>query len=266
MRILILGEIIGKIGRRAIMKELPKLKNKYGANLVLANVENLAHGKGITVKTINEILKAGVDFCTSGDHFWSKKEEVVKVLSLGLPVIRPVNFTGNLLGQGFGVIEVKNQKILIINLIGRVFMKEKNIGCPFKKFNEILAEISKKERVKIVLVDFHAEATAEKQAFAYYVDGRASVVFGTHTHVPTADCRILPKGTAFVTDIGLVGAKESVIGFLPEGAIKRNLGDDHASLVVPEKGRAVINGLFVRIDRSGRAKKIEMVYKEVMIK
>jgi len=269
MRILIFGEIIGKIGRRAVLKVMPELKKKFKPDFVLANGENLAHGKGITIKTVKEIMNAGIDFLTSGDHFWSKKGELKKILRLDLPVIRPANYPSKLPGAGFKLIEVKKQKILIVNLVGRVFMKEENISCPFRKFDKIFAEVAEqlKTKIKIVLVDFHAEATAEKQAFAHYVDGRVSLVFGTHTHVPTVDEKILPKGTAFITDIGMIGAKDSVIGFLPEGAIKRQLENERALLEIPEKGLSVVNGIFVEIsEKTGQAKRIQRIQKEVEIK
>ncbi len=272
MKILILGEIIGKIGRQAVVKTLPNLKKEIRPDLVLANAENLAHGKGVTLKTIKEILVAGIDFLTSGDHFWSKKEEIERILPLDLSIIRPANYPANLAGEGYKVINVKSQSsnvkpclVLIINLTGRVFMKEKEISCPFKKFDEIISKIEK--RPKVILVDFHAEATAEKIAFAHYVDGRASVVFGTHTHVVTADERILSKGTAFITDLGMIGAKNSVIGFRVEEAIKRNIEDEEIPLEVPEKGWAIGNGIFVEInEKTGRAEKIERIKKEVEIK
>ncbi len=264
MHVLILGEIIGKIGRRAIAKAVPKLKKEFKPDFVLANVENLAHGKGVTLKTIKEILEAGVNFMTSGDHFWSKKEELTKVLFFDLPIIRPANYPDDYPGQGFKTIKVKNLGILIINLQGRVFMKETNLLCPFKRFNEILKK--QKSKPKIILVDFHAEATAEKLAFFHYVNGRASVVFGTHTHIATADEQILSKGTAFITDIGMVGAKDSVIGFKIEEAIKRNLENNEIPLEIPEKGPAVINGIFVEVsERTGRAKMIKRIAKEVIL-
>jgi len=267
MRILFFGDIVGKIGRRAIAKILPELKSQFKPDLVLANAENLAHGKGVTVKTVREVLAAGVDWLTSGNHIWSKKKEFKKVLAQNLPVIRPANYLGRFLGKGWAIIKIKN--VLLINLLGRVFIKDKprTITNPFRRIDRLLLQI--KPLVKIIFVDFHGEATAEKKAFGHWVDGRVSAVLGTHTHIQTADEQILSKGTAYITDVGMVGAKDSVIGFRSQDSIKRNLISGRGRkprLEIPKKGRAIINAALIDIDsKTGKAIKIKRIAREVEI-
>ena len=169
LKILMLGDIVGKIGRRAVAKFLPKLKKKYKPDLIIANAENLAHGNGVTIATLKEMLDAGIDFFTSGNHVWSNKADINQIFTENkLPIIRPANYPPTVLGEGYKIIEVGVYKILIANLIGRVFFRE-NFDCPFRKFQEILAETAK-EKVDAVIVDFHAEATSEKNTFARYFD------------------------------------------------------------------------------------------------
>src|SRR3989338_2912510 len=209
MKILFLGDIVGKPGRKAIAKVLPEWKKEHDPDLVIANGENMAHGSGFTLVGFEEVQKAGVDFFTSGNH-WPRKEEGMLLFSgKKYPIIRPGNWVGSVPGQGFRVIEVGTTRVAIANLMGQTFMGEQ-LNSPFHAFDEILDEIGSSVRVKIV--DFHAEATSEKQAFGWYADGRVSAVIGTHTHVPTADARLLLKGTAYITDVGMAGIRDSVIG------------------------------------------------------
>lgn len=268
IRILFFGDIIGRIGRRALVRLLPKLKKELKADLVLANAENMAHGKGVTVDTLKEVMKAGVDYFTSGNHFWSKKEEVEKVLVEGLPIIRPANFSESFSGQGYAVFEVKRNKILLINLVGRIFTKidDSQVVCPFRKVDEIL---SKFPGIKIKIVDFHAEATSEKTALGYYLDGRVSAMVGTHTHIPTADEKILPGGTAYVTDLGMVGPKDSVIGVEKQLIIDHFLAENLYNPVqveIPKTGIVTVSGVLIEIDKkNGLAKKIKRIKKEIII-
>ncbi len=269
MKILFFGDIVGRIGRRAIVKILPRLKKDLRIDLVLANGENMAHGKGVTIKTVKEVLDAGIDYLTSGNHFWSKREDVEKVLAAKMPIIRPANYSGRVLGKGWAIIKVEGTKILLINLLGQSFIKDepRTITNPFRRIDNILSQI--KPRIKIIIVDFHAEATAEKVALGHYLDGRISALVGTHTHIPTADERVLTNGTAYITDIGMVGAKESVIGAEKELIIERLVTSQHykpIKLEIPKHGRVLINAVLIEINKkTGLAKKIRRIKREVVI-
>lgn len=274
IRILFFGDIVGRIGRQAMIKILPKLKKEFKPDLILANAENLAHGKGVTADTLKEVINAGVNYFTSGNHFWSKKEEIEEVIKQNLSIIRPANYPDTFSGQGYMVADLGGQnanlsrKILFINLMGRVFTKieDYEVNCPFKKADEILAKFPE---VKIKIVDFHAEATSEKMALGYYLDGRVSLIVGTHTHIPTADERILPKGTAYISDLGMVGAKDSIIGVEKQPILNHFLSNklyDPVKIEIPKKGTVVVNGVFVEInEKTGKAKKIERIVREVTI-
>lgn len=269
MKILFFGDIVGRIGRQALVKSLPGLKKELRPDLVLANAENLAHGKGVTVKSLREMIKAGVDVFTSGNHFWSKHEEAKKVIAEELPVIRPANYPKSYLGAGFTVLKVKTTKVLLINLSGRTFVKYKKgeISCPFIKLDEIL---SGKMKVKIKILDFHAEATSEKVALSHYADGRLSAILGTHTHVQTADETISRHGTAYISDVGMVGAKDSVIGIDKNVSINLFLSGKLQEKIkheIPKTGPALINGVLLEINnKSGRAKSIKRIKRVVLIK
>jgi len=265
MNILFFGDITGKIGRQAIIKSLPDLKKEFRPDLVLANGENLAHGLGLTLKTTKEVLDAGIDYLTTGNHFFSRKEGVTEVIKEKLPVIRPANYPISCPGQEQAEIIKNKQKILLFNLLGRLFIESKKLilSDPFSKAEEILRNFE----IKIKIVDFHAEATSEKQMMGYYLDGRVSLVVGTHTHVQTADEKILSGGTAYITDLGMVGAKDAVLGVEKESAFdylfKRK---EKIKLVIPKKGLAVVQGVFVKIDeQTGQAEKIVRINREIMI-
>ncbi|MGC9048955.1 MAG: TIGR00282 family metallophosphoesterase [Patescibacteria group bacterium] len=288
MKVLFFGDIVGRIGRQAIIKILPGLKKEFKPDLVLANAENIAHGKGVTVDTLKELMNAGINYFTSGNHFWSKKEEVEKVLTQSLPIIRPANYSDKFSGMGYIILDIgvnqrlprldrrvkagsnrrESASILLINLIGRVFTKIEDfeVSCPFKKVDEIL---NKFPEIKIKIIDFHAEATSEKTALGYYLDGRVSLVVGTHTHVQTADEQILANGTAYLSDLGMVGAKDSIIGIEKQPIIDHFLSDklyEPVEMEIPKKGIAIINGIFVEIDeKTGKATKIERIKRETII-
>ena len=264
MRILFFGDIIGKIGRRAIQKTLPDFKNEYQPDLIIANVENLAHGSGVTQKTLNEMIEAGVDFFTSGNHVFSKPEAEALLAPKDSAVLRPANYPGEMAGQGFKLVEVGSKSVLVVNLIGQVFMKE-SFDNPFKKFDEIFAQVNQ-SNLAAVIVDFHAEATSEKVAFGWYVDGRASAVFGTHTHIPTADAKILPQGTAYVTDVGMVGAADSVIGDKKEPIIKSFLTGEPPKIEVPESGEVAMGAMILEVDpKTKKAISFERVDRKVAV-
>lgn len=262
MKILFFGDIVGKIGRRAVIKVLPEYRKKYQPNLVIANGENLAHGAGITLNTAEEVLQAGVDVLTGGNHIFKKSGYEEVFTQLAGRVIRPANYPPGVPGQGYTTLKVNKQRVCVINLNGRVFFRE-DFDDPFREFDKIrkLLKIAKND---IVLIDFHAEATSEKSAFAWYVDGKATAVLGTHTHVPTADAKILPQGTALVTDVGMVGARDSVIGVEKEGPLTMFLTQLPVKFDRIEEGWAQVNAVLLEV-RAGQVKKIIRLDKEVLV-
>jgi len=253
MKILFFGDVIGSAGRYALAEVIPKWRKKYDLDLVLANGENLAHGKGVTRTTLNEILEAGVDLVTSGNDVWRNKEVQELLNNQDIPLIRPANYPAQVPGQGWRLIKLRTKKILVLNLIGRVFMHQQ-CDDPFRKADMILEE--NEGLADMVIVDMHAEASSEKKALAWYLDGRVTAVLGTHTHVPTADQRLLPQGTAYITDIGMVGPYDSVIGADKDIVLKRFLTQvpQHLELA---KGLIEINAVLLEIDNKNKAKKIE---------
>ena len=220
---------------------LPRLRSEHDVNLVIANGENAAGGFGITRGTAEALLSSGVDVITSGNHVWDQKE-IVPELDSDLPLLRPLNYPPGTPGRGW----VRSGDALVVNLLGRVFVG--NYDCPFRAIDRLLEEAS--ETASAIIVDLHAEATSEKEALGWYLDGRVSVVAGTHTHVPTADARILPKGTAYVSDLGMAGAANSVIGVRTDDALDRFLTQTPQKLRVAAGGPLRFNSVLVDIDDS----------------
>lgn len=265
MTILFFGDVVGRPGREAIRKILPELRSRHNPDLVIANAENLAHGKGVTMHTINSLFDAGVDFATSGNHVYDKVNEAKEVFEkLEEKIIRPVNLPDDLPGKGYQLLLIKNQPVLIANLNGQVFMEKQfdfgPISNPFEKLNQILASRDA-ENAKIKILDFHAEATSEKKAMGFWADGRVSAVLGTHTHIATADAQILPQGTGYQTDVGMVGAALSVIGVKRQGALKRFLAAPGEPADIPlevaEDEMAEIGYTVLQIDeRTGKCENI----------
>jgi metallophosphoesterase (TIGR00282 family) len=254
MKILAIGDIVGKPGRQAVQAFVPELREEYGIDLVIANGENTAGGFGLTVNTAQELLEYGVDVLTSGNHIWAQKD-IIPYLDGDMPILRPLNYPAGVPGRGWLLVK----KVLVVNLIGRTFMT--SYDCPFRTMDGLLEELSPKP--KVIIVDFHAEATSEKVALGRYLDGRVSAVLGTHTHVGTIDTRVLPGGTAYVTDIGMTGPDDSVIGDDPEAVIQRFLTMMPHHLSVG-RGRPVLNAVVVVVDKSsGRAVSIERVTREL---
>ncbi len=242
-----IGDVIGKPGRRAVARMLPALRSELALDLVIANGENSAGGRGLTLSTAAELFDAGVDVLTSGNHIWDQKE-IIPYLDGEMPIVRPLNYPPGLPGKGFLVWN----DTLIINLMGRVFIS--NFDCPFRAFDSVLAQVD--PLPARIIVDFHAEATSEKIAFGWYADGRASAVLGTHTHVPTADTRVLPKGTAYVSDVGMVGPMNSVIGMQIDTVMERFLHQTPTQMDVAG-GPVIFNAVFMEIDdNTGRAREI----------
>ncbi len=217
IKLLFVGDVIGRPGRRVLQRLLPSLRDRLALDYVVVNIENAAGGFGVTPAILDELDVLDIDCYTSGNHIWDKKE-VLPLLEREPRLLRPANYPEGNPGTGVYVGETAaGVPVATLNLEGQVFMK--NVDSPFRVADRLLAELP--EEVKVVLVDFHGEATSEKQAMGLYLDGRVSAVFGTHTHVPTADERILPDGTAFITDVGMTGAYEGVIGFKAPKVLKR---------------------------------------------
>lgn len=242
LNILFLGDIIGRPGRQAINTHLQSLIRKYSPSLIVGNAENAAGGLGITEKVGQELL-SHIDVLTSGNHVWDKRE-ALEYLDKQPRLLRPANYPHPNPGKGIYVHkDAQNRKVAIVNLQGRVFMEP--IDCPFRVADECIEELT--QETQIILVDFHAEATSEKQALGWYLDGRVSAVLGTHTHVPTADARILPGGTAYITDVGMVGGYNSVIGIQKEQAMQRFL-TSRPQRFEPSKAGVALQAVFVEID------------------
>ena len=267
MKIIFFGDVVGRPGREAIKKIMPELKKEYQPDLVVANVENIAHGKGITKKSLEEILESGVDLATSGDHTFSQKETTEILENENSSLLRPANYPPGVPGKGYKIIEIGARTILVMNLMGRVFFNA-TLDCPFRKADEILEEAG--DGIDAIIIDFHCEATSEKKAFGYYLDGRAAAVLGTHTHIPTADEQILPKGTAYISDVGMAGPKNSILGtkietslnhFLTQKPFKYDL-----AFSKDENNEVEVNAVLIEIDpNSGKAKKIGRIRREIVI-
>ena len=254
MLILAIGDIIGKPGRQAVKELLPGLKKEYKLDLVIANAENIAGGLGVTSATAEELLDSGVDVLTSGNQIWANKE-IFPYLEGEMPILRPLNYPPRVPGRGY----LSRGQVIVVNLIGRTFMG--NFDCPFRTMDKLLSEPGLKQQA--IIVDFHAEATSEKVALGRYLDGRVSAVLGTHTHVGTIDTQILPQGTAYVTDIGMTGPVDSVIGDDTESVLSRFLTLIPSRLWVG-KGKTILNAVLVRIDeKSRKASSIERICREV---
>jgi len=256
LNVLLIGDIVGKLGRRTVASLLPEIRRTYGIHLVIANGENTAGGRGLTPGTAEELYEAGVDILTSGNHIWENRE-IYPTLDADSPIVRPLNYPQGTPGRGV----YQRDGVAVINLMGRTFMGW-HLDCPFRAADGALAELN--GACKVVLVDLHAEATSEKIAMGYYLDGRISALVGTHTHVPTSDTRILPRGTAYVTDLGMVGALHSVIGMETEAVIERFLTQLPNRFDPVDKGPATFNSVLIAIDEdSGKALSIQRLDREV---
>jgi metallophosphoesterase (TIGR00282 family) len=253
MRVLILGDVVGRGARRAIRDLVPSLIEREGVDLAIANAENAAGGIGVDLKSANELLSSGVDVLTSGNHIW-KKKEIYRYLDERPELIRPANYPEGAPGRGWCAWQNDDGlKALIINVQGRVFMPN-HVDDPFRSVDAICRERGRHSRV--IIVDMHAEATSEKNAMGWHLNGRASIVFGTHTHVQTSDDRILPGGTAYITDVGMCGPLDSVIGMEKETVIKGFLSQIPRHFEVAHDN-VVLQGIIVNVDDdSGQARDI----------
>lgn len=255
INVLFIGDIVGKSGRNIVKTLLPKLIEKYNSELVIANAENSAGGFGITDKVAEELFSYGIDVITTGNHVWDKKE-AIPYIAKESRVLRPLNYPEGVPGTGSIVLRTKKNNLVgVLNVSGRVFMNI--LDCPFRVTKREIERI--KKETNIILIDFHAEATSEKIAFAFYLDGKVSAIVGTHTHVQTADERILPKGTAYITDVGMTGPENSVIGFKEEGIIEKFLTQMPKKYEV-SPSPAILSAVSLDIDRlNGLAVKIERI-------
>jgi len=259
MRFLLIGDVVGKLGRRAVGEILPGLRKKEKIDLVIANGENLAHGRGATERTAMEMMGYGVDFFTSGPHIFAHPE----IFDCDIPLVRPANYPEGKPGKGFALLTVGGKKVLVVNLvgsekfIGRAYLEEgEKLRNPFEVAEEILAS---EKGADLTVVDFHAELTSEKRAMGFFLDGRVTAVLGTHTHVPTADAQVLPEGTGYVTDVGMVGARDSVLGVRKEIIIDRLANNSRDPFKWVEKGPAVFNSVLLETSSRGLVRTIKRV-------
>ncbi|MDX1390706.1 MAG: TIGR00282 family metallophosphoesterase [Acidobacteriota bacterium] len=255
MKILFIGDVFGRPGRRAVKAIAPRIVAEEGVALVVANVENVAGGAGVTPDTVDELLAAGVHVMTSGNHVWDKRQ-VVDIIGFEPRLLRPANYPGSNPGRGSVVAKTADgAKVGVINVEGNVFMRPKT--CPFQTVREEIEAV--RQETKIIIVDLHAEATSEKKAMGWYLDGRVSLVIGTHTHVQTSDERILPEGTAYLTDAGMTGPHDSVIGMQKDIVIERFV-TNMPKRFEPASGNVRLQGAVVEIDpETGRALGIRRV-------
>ena len=260
MRILVLGDVMGLSGRSALKKRLPKILNENEINFSIINGENASDdGKGITKDIAEEIFSLGIDVITSGNHIWDK-DETANYIEKEKRLLRPANLAQGSPGQGFGIYFTKDKKykIGVINLMGNIFMKKTE--DVFKVAKDISQKIKLKKNVDFSIVDFHGEITSEKMAMGYFFDGSSTCVVGTHTHIPTADTRILEKGTGYQTDIGMCGDYNSVIGMNKENSLKRFFKDKDAIKHFPSEGEGTLSGIIVDADeKTGLTKKISRI-------
>lgn len=258
IKIIVFGDIIGRSGRRSLATIIPSIRKKYAPDLIIGNGENLAHNEGTTEKTLNELLKSGVDFVTLGDHAFDRENEMKRIFeNRSYNVIRPANFPPDSIGIGSKIIKIKKKKIAIMNLLGRVFLRQ-IVDCPFRCADTVLKDLEKE--TNIIICDFHAEATSEKKAMGFYLDGRVSLVYGTHTHIPTADEQILPKKTAYITDIGMVGPMNSVIGADQNKSIKHFITQMPFNYEISDDKNIEVNGIYIELDQdTGKAEKFSRI-------
>ncbi|WP_226034876.1 TIGR00282 family metallophosphoesterase [Aquibacillus saliphilus] len=255
MKILFIGDIVGSPGRDMVQNYLPKLKQKYQPHVTIVNGENAASGKGITEKIYKQLLEWGAQAITMGNHTWDKKE-LFEFIDNAPYMVRPANFPEGTPGKGLVFIKSNGLELAVINLQGRTFLPP--LDDPFRVVDELIDEA--KKRTNLIFVDFHAEATSEKQAMGWYLDGRVTAVVGTHTHTQTADERILPMGTGYITDVGMTGPYDGILGTDREAVIKRFLTNLPVRFEVKKEGRTQLNAFLVDVDnQSGRTKKVERV-------
>lgn len=254
MRILMIGDIVGRPGRNAVKEQLQTIRQELNLDMIVANGENAAGGNGITPEIAKELFGCGIDVMTMGNHVWDKKD-IIPYIEKDNRILRPANYPPGTPGKGVGIFNIKGTNVAVMNLSGRVYLPA--MDCPFRLADQLIKEIA--GQAKIILVDFHAEATSEKIAMGWYLDGRVSAVVGTHTHVQTADERVLPDGTAYITDLGMTGPLDSVLGVKTELIIQKFLTQMPVRFEVAD-GPYQFNAVIVEVEEdTGRAISIERV-------
>lgn len=257
IKALFLGDVIGQSGSRALFVHLPTLKKEYAADIAVVNCENAENGFGITPETANRLFASGADVLTSGNHIWQKRE-ILDMLETDDRFLRPANYPGGVAGKGYGVYPCGSGKLGVVNLLGRVRLS--NVSCPFRAGRDILKAVRKE--TNCILIDFHAEDPEEKEALAWYLDGKMSLLVGTHTHVQTADEEVLPEGTAYLTDVGMTGPHRSVIGSEIEAALSRFLRGVPARLTVAT-GQNRLHAVLIELEpETGKARGVIRIMRE----
>ncbi|MDX2307478.1 MAG: TIGR00282 family metallophosphoesterase [Hyphomicrobium sp.] len=256
MRLLFLGDVVGRAGRKAVVEMLPRLRERYALDFVVVNAENSAGGFGITEAILEDLVDAGADAVTLGNHAFDQREALV-FINRHTRLVRPLNFPKGTPGRGASLVTARNgMEVLVINAMGRVFMTE--LDCPFRAIDAELASCALKSGADAIVVDFHAEATSEKQAMGLFLDSRVTLVVGTHTHTPTADERILPGGTAYMSDAGMCGDYNSVLGMDPDEPLNRFITRIPRERFEPANGPATVSGVAVETDdRTGLAIRVK---------
>ncbi|MCK5466569.1 YmdB family metallophosphoesterase [Candidatus Parcubacteria bacterium] len=263
MNILFFGDLVGKPARKVIKKILPVYKEKYKADLVIANGDNLAHGKGVTGNTVKEVIQYGVDVITCGDHVWDNKKQAIEILKdREYNFLCPANLPIFDIKKGYKIVEVGEKKVLIINLIGRVFF-QKYPDCPFRAVDKILED--NRNNFDTAVVDFHCEATSEKRALGFYLNSRVSAVLGTHTHIQTADQEILNGGTAYISDVGMVGPADSILGCKKDVVIDQMLTQVPFKYELSDDNDILVNAVVLEINNEGKAKKIKRINEKILV-
>lgn len=243
-----LGDLVGRAGRRAVIEKLPDLRSRYQLDFVIVNGENAAGGFGITEEICEELIQAGVDAITTGNHVWDQRQALV-FIDRQERLLRPLNFPAGSPGRGTGLFKAANgAEVLVINAMGRVFMTD--LDCPFQRIDHELSNQSLKEFADVIFVDFHAEATSEKQAMAHFLDGRVTCVAGTHTHTPTSDHRVLENGSGYISDVGMCGDYNSILGMDKAEPVRRFVSRIPSERFQPSLGAATICGIGLEIDDS----------------
>lgn len=257
MRLLFLGDVVGRSGRDSLAAHLPKLRGKLALDFVVANGENVAHGFGITDKTARDLYESGVDCITTGNHIWDQRE-IIATIDGDPRLLRPINFPRGTPGRGIGVFTVGQRRIVVVNVMARLFME--SLDDPFAAVESVLATQRLGAGVDVLMIDVHGEASSEKMALGHFCDGRASLVVGSHSHVPTADAQILPGGTGYQTDAGMCGDYDSVIGMKKGPAIQRFIRKMPGERLSPAEGEGTLCGIFAEIDAAtGLTRRIEPV-------
>ena len=257
MRILFIGDIVGESGRKVVNQNLARIRDQYKLDFVIANGENSASGFGITEKIFHSLIDAGVDVITSGNHIWDQKDTLIYI-ERETRLLRPANYPKGTPGKGSFLYKAPNgEQILIINIMGRVFMN--SLDDPFRVVDDIITNNSLNNIADVIFVDFHAEATSEKLAMGYYLDGRVSMLAGTHTHIPTSDARILSNGTGYITDVGMSGDYDSILGFDMQNPLEKFITGIPSGRFTPAKGEGTLSGILFETNSKGFVKNISPI-------